>query len=347
MCININILSMEINTLIIGQNNSTEKFEFNNKINLVTSTMLSNDLLKENYNLDDSPFVIESHNNLSLKDTFQLKIKIAQTGIMMVYFDKETISDEQKQNLFNEIRTLKDGVTPTFETQKEKIKKVVEIIAKYNPMFSTYFNNGDFVFTSHTLEELLVETEFSFPILIAVPSIEFEEKLEKEKKNKPTKTKKEPKEKSADSYSFVEALKCMDFIFFGIFSAFITFGSIISGFEIKNGDGIAVFLIVLSVAFFGVLTYAAYKSYKEKDLFQYKIKNLIIPGVYILVGIALGIVIGFLVTTFVVKPKEGIEINISQLLLIGGAIAVASSCLALALPKPISLLINKISKKGE
>ena len=349
MCININILSMEINTLIIGQNNSTEKFEFNNKINLVTSTMLSNDLLKENYNLNDSPFVIESNNNLSLKDTFQLKIKIAQTGIMMVYFDKETITDEQKQNLFNEIKTLKDGVTPTFETQKEKIKKVVEIIAKYNPMFSTYFNNGDFVFTSHTLEELLLETEFSFPILIAVPSIEFEEKLEKEKKNKPAKTKKEPKEKSADSYSFVEALKCMDFIFFGIFSAFTLLPKILADgtFEIKNGDGIAVFLIVLSVAFFGVLTYAAYKSYKEKELFQYKLKNLIIPGAYILVGIALGIVIGFLVTTFVVKPKEGIEINIAQLLLIGGAIAVASSSLALALPEPISLLINKISKKGE
>lgn len=347
MCININILSMEINILIIAQNNSTEKFEFNNKINLVTSTLLSNDLLKENYNLEDSPFVIESNNNLALKDTFQLKIKIAQTGIMMVYFDKETISDEQKQNLFNEIKTLKDGVTPTFETQKEKIKKVVEIIAKYNPIFTTYFNNGDFVFSSHTLEELLVESEFSFPILIAVPSVEFEEKLEKEKKNKPAKAKKEPKEKSAESYSFVEALKCTDFIFFGIFSAFIAFGSIISGFEIKNGEGIAVFLIVLSVAFFGVLTYAAYKSYKEKDLFQYKLKNLIIPASYVLVGIALGILIGFLVTTFVVKPKEGIEIKITQLLLIGGAIALASSILALALPKPISLLINKISKKGE
>lgn len=338
---------MEIKTLIIAQNNSDEKFTFNNKINLVTSTLLSDELLKENYNLGDSPFVIESNNNLALKDTFQLKIRIAQTGIMMVYFDKETLNDEQKQNILSEIKALKDGVTPTFDTQKAKIRKVVEIISKYNPMFIGYFNNGDFVFTSHTLEELLMDLEISFPLLIIVPSISFEENEAKEKKNKPAKSKKESAAVSTDKDLYIKSLKCIDFVFFGIFASFIAFGSIISGFEIQNGDGIAVFLIVLSVAFFGILTYAAYKSYKERDLFQYKFKNLIIPCTYILVGIALGIVIGFLITNFVIKPKEEIAIDIPTLLVVGGLIALGASVVALSLPKPISLLINKISKKRQ
>ena len=332
---------MEIKSLIISQNNSEEKFIFNNKINLVTSTLLSDELLKENYKLEDTSFFIESNNNLSLKDTFQLKIKIEKTGVMMVNFDKEALLDEQKQNLFNEIKTLKDGVTPTFDTQKEKIKKVIEIISKYEPMFVSYFNNGDFVFTSQIFTELLNDVEISFPILIVVPSIEFEEKMNKEK---PAKIKKE-KTSTNEEYSFKNALKCLDFIFFGVFAAFIAFGSIISAFEIKNGEGIAVFLIVLSVAFFGVLTYAAYRVYKEKDLFQYKIKNLIIPACYILVGIALGVVIGFLLTTFVVKPKEDIIIDIPPLLVMGGLIALGASIIALALPLPISMLINKINKK--
>ena len=341
---------MEFRQVIISQNNSSDNYIFNNKVNLVTSTVLSDELLKENYNLGDSPFVISSSNNLALKDTFQIKIRIQDAGIMMVYFDNVGFEQEKKEQLLNEIKTLKDGVTPTQETQANKIVRVLEIIGPYQPLFVAYLNRGEFIYTSSSLNELLKDKELDFPLLLLIASLNYVDSPSKTKDGKPVKEKK-VKKVSNEKFSYLEAFKSIDFIFFGIFAMFIAFGSVISGFEIKNGEGIAVFLIVLSVAFFFVLTYAVYKTYKDDGLFQYKIKNMVAPVVYIIIGIALGIVIGYLITTFVMKPKEvdgePIEVNIPLLLVIGGLIALGASSIALALPIPLKKLFKKLNRKNQ
>ena len=124
---------MEFRRLIIAQKDSSTKYIFNNKVNLVTSTSLSDELLKANYDLTSSEFIIESMDNISIGDVFQIKVRVAKTGIMMLYFAKDALSEESKQNLFNEISALKDNAEVTEDAQKEN--KVSDIdVANAKPI---------------------------------------------------------------------------------------------------------------------------------------------------------------------------------------------------------------------
>ena len=338
---------MEFRGLTIAQKDSSTKYIFNNKVNLVTSTTLSDELLKINYNLTSSEYFIEAEEPIALADLFQIKVRIAKTGVMMLNFKKDALSEEQKQNLINEIGGLKDDAEPTEESQKNKIARVIDIVNKYSPLYVGYTNTGDFLFTRLTFEVIVKDKEIDFPILLLLPSLGYEDVPEKPRKNKGVRQPAAPKvrkEKTVSSGSFIESLKLfksLDYVFFGIFSIFIAFGFIISAFEVKNGEGIAAFLIILTIAFIVTLYYATYKAYKENEEFSYKLNRIYVPIIYIVLGITLGIVIGYLITTYVIKLKEEVEINYG--LLYGLFIPVSLIVSLLSLPAP--LLLSKIFAK--
>lgn len=340
---------MEIRELIIAQKDSSARFIFNRKVNLVTSTELSDELLKANYDLENSSYFYESLDNLPLNEVFQIKVRIASTGVMMLNFPKEGFSEETKQKLFEEISGLKDNQTPTADLQKEKISKVIDIANKYTPIYVSYANTGDFVFVRSTFEEILASKEIDFPVLLLLNSIGYVDQPSNQKKKKGI-VKTPSQKREGSSFSFKEILpqlKSLDYIFFGVFSIFIAFGLVVSIFEIMNGEGIAAFLIILTIAFYAILNYATYKAFKENEYFEYKLKRMIVPAIYILVGIVLGIVVGYSITTYVIKVKEEIEINTALIYGFSIPVSILLAYSSLATPKPLGNMIAKMKKKNK
>ena len=344
---------MDFRRLIIAQKDSSTKYIFNNKVNLVTSTSLSDELLKPNYDLKETTYYFESLDNISIADVFQIKVRIASTGIVMVNFRSDTLNEEQKQALFSEISALKDNVEPSIESQKAKIGNLVDIVSKYQPIYLAFANTGDFLFVRSTFEEILLTKNIDYPFLVLLPSIGFVDTPTDSKRRKQNKQNvssqlvqkkvKQPGEKTTFK-DILLAFKSMDFVFFGIFSIFIAFGLLISIFEIQNGEGIAAFLLILTIAFVITLNYATYKAKKENPDFEYTPQGLGVPLTYIIVGIVIGIVVGWLITTYVIKVKE--EVIINYVLVYGISIPVSLLVAALSLftPTPIGKFISKIKK---
>lgn len=336
---------MEFRQLIITQKDTQQRYVFNNRVNLVVSTDLSDELLIPNNSDVETSYLIESEENISLKDVFQIKINIAQTGVMMLNFKKDALTEEQKQQFVQDLSALKDGVEPNDETQKTKIVKVIEIAEKYNPLFICYANTGDFIFTRSTFEGLLRDKELAFPILILLNSLDFAAKTEKSPKKKGAK-KSTPKEKKSGGAKFdFSALKNLDFIFFGIFSLFILFSLIISVYEFQNGEAIAVFLVVLSVIFLATLIYAVYRASAEDDDFYKSWIKLIVPIAYIVIGNGLGVLAGFLVCKYALKVNEGKEINYTLVYALPILISLVLTISSLWSSIPLRPIIRKLKRK--
>ena len=337
---------MEFRQLIISQKSTSQRFIFNNKVNLVSSTLLSDELLKPNYDLVESDYVLESEESLPLAETFQVKIRIAQTGLMMIYFKKEVLSPEQKEELIKKIGELKDGIEPTNESQRAKIGKVLEIVAEYNPIFVCFANTGDFIFTRLTFEEILNGKETAFPVLVLLTSLGFADEIpSKKKKSKPVNKVKMVSSGKFDFSVILEGLKNMDYIFFGVFSLFILFGLVLSIFEIQNQDALSAFILVLTVVFIITLYFAVYKASKDEDKYEISVKNLAIPAFYIVLGATLGIVLGYVVTTFVIKVKEEIEINYILVYVLSIIVGYLVSLASIFAPLAIGPLVAKLKKK--
>lgn len=348
---------MEFRRLVIAQKDSSVKYIFNNKVNLVTSTLLSEELLKTNYELENTTYYFETLDNISIAEVFQIKVRIAETGVMMLNFKKDGLSEEDKQKLLEEISALKDNQEPTEDAQKAKIGRVFDIIIKYNPIYVSYVNTGDFLFTRSTFEIIVMDKEIDFPILVLLAPFGYEDKPTKQKglfssKPKPAaqpKTNEQPVEKKETSTTtkkdIINQLKSVDYIFFGIFSIFIAFGVLISAYEIANGNGIAVLLFILSVIYVVILNYTTYKAFKENEYLKYRLDRLIIPILYMIVGLVIGFVIGYLITTFVIKPKEDVVINYGLMYGISIPLSMLLSFTALIIPIPVSKIIAFIKKK--
>lgn len=336
---------MEFRQLIITQKDTQQRYVFNNRVNLVVSTDLSDELLIPNNSGVETSYLIESEEDIALNDVFQIKINIAQTGTMMLNFKKDALSEEQKQQFVQDLSALKDGVEPNDETQKAKIVKVIEIAEKYNPLFICYANTGDFIFTKSTFEGLIKDKELAFPILILLNSLDFAAKSEKPSKKKTSK-KTAPKVKKIGGLKFdFSALKNLDFIFFGIFSLFILFSLIISIFEFQNGEAIAVFLVVLSVIFLGTLIYAVYRASGEDEDFYKSWTKLIIPIIYIVIGNGLGVLAGFLVCKFALKVNDDKVINYTLVYALPIIISLVVTIGSLWSSIPLSPIIRKIRRK--
>lgn len=338
---------MEIKQVIISQKESSQKYIFNNKINLVTSTQLSDELLKGVNNLADTQYVLESSGGISIADVFQIKINVAETGVLFVNFPKEALSEEDKLKLLEEIGSLKDNVEPTLESQKSKIARAIGIVAKYNPIYVCYHNRGNFLFTKSMFEEITKDIEIDFPILVLLASLNFVEQAPQNKKkkfvhNKPQKVQKEPRNVGNFAEKF-KLFKSLDYVFFGVFSMFISFGLILSIFEVKNGEGIAVFLFILTFIFIATLYYATFRASRENENYSYHLDTMWVPATYIILGIALGTVIAWLVSSNVITLKEDVEISYPLLygLCVPGTLLIAIA----GLYSPI--LIEKIIKKNK
>lgn len=351
---------MEINRVVISQPNTSLRYAFFNKVNVVPSNELSDAILSFTPEGGNADFVIETENNLSFVDVTHIKVNLADTGSIIAVFKKESLSLEKRETMFNELAKLRDDKTPTKESQEIKIKKVVQIVGDYSPIFVSYYNNGQFVFTKSSLEGILNDIQISFPVLILLPSLDFAapkqktNKIFKFKKKEDTSKEEAPKEISPkvekvpkEKVKFVmPTLFTFDYLFFAIFTAFISFGTYTSVFQIINQEAIAAFVIVLVIAFVVTLNFATYKTKKESDDFEYKLSKIWVPVAYVVLGSIIGSVIGLVIAQFVMKAKE--EINVNYGLIFGVVLPSTLLVNVLSIFSPIltSKILAKIMKNS-
>ena len=157
---------MDIKELVISKKESNERYSFSRKINIVTSTELSNELLTANINLENPLYQIESENNITLKDVLQIKVRINTIGVMMLNLLADKLDEQARQELVKEISALKSKGEVNLDEQKAKFKTVIEIISKYHPIFVSFINTGANPITSNELKTIVDEMDIDFPILL-------------------------------------------------------------------------------------------------------------------------------------------------------------------------------------
>lgn len=135
-----------------------------------------------------------------------------------------------------------------------------------------------------------------------------------------------------------------DYLFISIFTLLFGFGVYTSVFELLIKDSMAAILFVLSGIFLFVLYFSFYSAIFKRRIERHKyLKYWLLT--YIVVGAALGILTGYLITTFAMKIPEDASLNMN--LLLGSTIP---TTLVLSLISPIiaiisNLVIKKIKHK--
>ena len=87
-----------------------------------------------------------------------------------------------------------------------------------------------------------------------------------------------------------------------------------------------------------------FNEIKDNDKFIYEKKALVVPVIYIILGIVIGIVLAWVVNSFVLKLKEDVEPNYTLLYGLGISLSSLMAILGLFAPIPISKIVAKIKK---
>ncbi len=95
--------------MILGFTDKTNEYSFENKVYLIEDKLLVSNLSKPNIKNQNSSMIIKTMNNISIADVVQIKINVAETGHFLASFDKEKFSEETRNELLQNIKTLKSS----------------------------------------------------------------------------------------------------------------------------------------------------------------------------------------------------------------------------------------------
>ena len=278
---------MKKKTLCFQFKNNDHKFLFEDKVFVITDKKLIKELEKPAYKNTESELIISSMNETPIYDVIQVKVNLSETGYFLVSFAKETLTEEKRKNLLEEITSLKSKAVQTNSTQLKKTRKLLEILNKFHPIYATFVNNGIYKVNLTKLSE----EELKFPVLV----------LDKKDKKTLFRFKSNNSDKVNNSYSSFSLFEG-DYLFILLFALLGSFGVFTATFEIMNKQGIAIFLSILALAFAIVLIIAMRSSIYKKGLTPHPLLRYYLC-LYIIVGIALGTVSGFFVSKFVFKTE--------------------------------------------
>ena len=332
---------MKKKSLIFKFTDSGKEYLFEDKVFVIENNKLIENLEKPSIKNSESKLVIKSLNDTHVSDVIQIKVNMSETGYFLVSFAKDSLDEDKRKILLEEIGTLKSNATRTNSTQLKKAKSLCEILNKYKPIYAVFINNGQF---KVNISKLSLE-EFKFPLLVLnkpeKKKILIASKQKKEKPVKETKSKKDRPsnpEKPKHVYSPF-ALFEVDYVFVLLFALLGAFGTITCIFEIMNKEMIAIFLGILAVAFVIVLAISVHSTaYKKGKLINPWLKVYLC--LYILIGIAGGIVAGYFISKGVLKTEIE-DFDYEKLL----KLSIIISTPALLSSMFTSFLINLIVKK--
>ena len=153
---------MENQELILKYKDEEQEFAFTNKVNFVEDKKLVQNLSRPNIKNQDSSLIIKSLNDTHISDVIQLKINVGETGSFLASFSKDSLDDETRTKLLEEIGKLKSSDEPTLESQSQKIKELLGILNNFSPIYVTFSNTGDIKLELYKV----VDFEMAFPLLI-------------------------------------------------------------------------------------------------------------------------------------------------------------------------------------
>ena len=315
-------------------------FSFEDKVSLVEDKKLIENLSRPNIKNQDSSLQIESLGGLHISDVIQIKINVADTGYFLASFNKDGFDEEKRKNVLEEIGKLKSNETPTLESQTKKIQELLGILNNYEPIYVVFSNNGDIKVETSNLSD----TELKFPLLVLAQPAKKRMLNFGVKKEKPV-NEKHPKEKKKVEYQPFPLFD-VDYLFVFIFSLLGSFSVVASVFELMNKEGISAFLIVLGVVFAITLVIAVHSTVYKKGI----VKNPFLRyylGIFIILGIASGVVAGFFICKGVLKTEIE-NFDYKKMMLISVPIAVAAMLSSLSSCRLFNIFVKKrLNKKSQ
>lgn len=134
-----------------------------------------------------------------------------------------------------------------------------------------------------------------------------------------------------------------DYLFVSLFALLFGFGLYAGIYELLIEDSIAVFLIILAVIFLGVLYFSVFSTLYKRGKERFKnLKYWLL--IYLFVGAAVGIVAGYLITTYAMKIGEDKILDLFLLLIIEIPTVMVLSLVSPLVAKLINYIIKKIKK---
>ena len=340
---------MENQNLVLKFKDQEQEYSFENKVTLVEDKKLIQNLSRPNIKNQDSSLLIKSLNETHISDVIQIKINVVETGAFLVSFEKDSLPEETRAKLLEEIGKLKNTDAPSKDSSLQKIKELLGILNIYQPIYATFSNSGDIKIEISDIDQF----ELNFPLLIlAQPQRKMifkvgktkeeepKEEKAKAKKEKPAKPGKVRKEKVHKEYKPF-ALFDSDY-FFVLFFAFLgAFSITASVFELMNKENIAIFLIILAVILTITLVIAVTSViYKKGELKNPWLRYYL--GIYVLVGLIIGVVTSFFVCKGLLKTEIE-DFDYKKMILISSLVS-ASLLASLSLSR-LANLINKLILK--
>ena len=315
---------MKKKTFCLQFKNDERKFLFEDKVFVITDKNLISELKKPAYKNIESELYIKSL-GIHISNVIQVKINLSETGYFLVSFEKESLNDEKRKKLLDDISSLRSKAVQTNSTQLNKTKKLVEILNKYHPIYATFINNGIYKVNITKVSQ----EELKFPILV----------LDEPKKNNFFKFNKS----STKSYSSFPLFDT-EYLFILLFSLLGAFGICTATFEIMNKQSIAIFLSIVGFAFTVILIIAMASAIYKKG----EIKNPFLRYylcLFILLGIALGIVGGYFMSKFMFKTEIE-DFNYSRFLLISILVSVVALLSSVSTSRLANLIIKRKHNKN-
>lgn len=324
---------MKKKTLVFKFTDSGKEFSFDDKVFVIEDKKLVENLEKPSIKNAESKLVIKSLNDTHVSDVIQLKINMNETGHFLVSFEKDSLSEDKRKALLEEIGKLKSNAVQTNSTQLKKAKQVLVILNKYKPIYSTFINDGEFKVNT---SKLALE-EINFPLLVLKkPEKKFMVKAKTS--SKPSK----PGSKRQNTYSSF-SLFSPDYLFVLLFALLCAFGTITALFEFKNGENIGVFLVILAFAFAFVLVLAVQSTcYKKGKLINPLLRYYLI--IFILIGVAGGIVGGYFISKLVLKTEIA-DFDYKKLIIHSSIISAPVCLSALSTSRLANLVVKRKYEK--
>lgn len=313
--------------LIFSNKYLKREYSFSNPINQLVDKQLVKILKKENYRNEDSGLFVSSSKNVPVSDLIQVKINVSRIGIFLVNFDKEKFNEEDKKKLIDEITKFKSEGPTSDEEQFKKIKLLVKVLNNANPLFITFDNNQQISIEEEVFKDITKDIKLTTYFFL----------LSKPKKYKVKET------KMVEIISFRDYMP--DNIFFSIFCFIMSLSLIIGTVMSQNKDNLSIFLFVLCGIFCCVFSYSIYKYIGCFKEWSFNFEKTKFPVLMSFIGTASGITIGFLISYFVIKPKEDISINYKNSLLISIPVGLGLTLLGLIMGYVIYIAIKHINKK--
>lgn len=314
---------MKKKNLILKFTDSGKEFLFEDKVFVIEDKKLVENLEKPSIKNSESKIVIKTLNDTHISDVVQIKINMNETGTFLASFQKDSLSEEKRSELLEEIGGLKSSAVQSNSTQLKKAIKLVSILNKYKPIYVTFINDGQYKVNITKLSS----EDLKFPILVL---------------NKPTKkftihpkSKKDNQQKAYQAFSLFE----VDYLFVMLFALLGSFGIITAIFEFMNKQNVAIFLAIMAFAFAFILILAVQSTlYKKGKLINPFLRIYLI--LFILLGVAGGIVGGYYLSKLVFKTEIA-DFNFKYLIINSSVVALPVMLSSLV----TSLLANAVVKK--